>query len=320
MQCDRWTVLRLRNPFVLRHLLVVNSYRDLRDLQLGHWEMFEFVLFAFNKSDAFCNVNLSTYKVQNFQCPDDMNSIRHSVKTVYKTSALGHTYVINRRIPMYAFLKEWYVQNYLEVFAAKQDSFSWEIPHVIVFDLDSTLITDELDARIRHVAVYDSLIELKKRGCVLVLWSYGNKDHVWHSIDRVGLGDFFDVTICGGYKLAEPSRRITINSKSDLMFVKKSFYSDIEIGDKDSANRNAQLPKSPRVVLYYLRKIGVNYIKSITLVDDLLVNNYSYDFFVHVKKCPEPRNDWEQYHEIIIDNMEKHDGEFEQIYNYKVVN
>ncbi|QHB21748.1 38K protein [Artaxa digramma nucleopolyhedrovirus] len=163
MQCDHWTVLRLRNPFVLRHLLVVNDYGDLRDLRLGHWKMFEFVLFAFNKSDTNFNVDLNTYKMQMFKCPDEMNSIRHNIKTVYKTSALGHTYIINRRIPLYAFLKEWYVQDYQEIYHIKQDLYNWEIPHVVVFDLDSTLITDEPKVRIRDENVYSSLLELKKK-------------------------------------------------------------------------------------------------------------------------------------------------------------
>ncbi|ABY65811.1 38K [Orgyia leucostigma nucleopolyhedrovirus] len=299
-----WTVLRLRRPLARRHMLVLNRFEDLRRLMFGHWEMFEYVLFAFDKQHK-PEIDPDTYMTQIIKCCDEMSQLRLNLKLAFKTSTLGHVYVINECIPMYAFLNEWYVQNYLELYQLGQETFTWEIPHVVVFDLDSTLITDELDVRIRDPDVYSSLLDLKQRGCVLMLWSYGNEDHVSHSLKVTKLTNFFDTIICEGYKTGESCNRVIVDAKHDTVLVKKSFYLDVEEDDK-------RLPKSPRVVLFYLRKLGVNYYKTLTLVDDLKTNNYSYDYFINVKKCPEPRNDWQQYHEIIVDNMEQHDREFSQ--------
>ncbi|AGR56838.1 38k [Hemileuca sp. nucleopolyhedrovirus] len=314
MQCSTWTVLRRKRPFIKRHLLVVDRYRDLRRLMFGHLEFFEFVLFAFDKHTNLA-VDLDTYMIRIIKCPDEMNEIRYNLKLAYKTSALGHTYIINECVPMYGFLNEWYIQNYLEIYQLRQETYVWEAPHVIVFDLDSTLITDELDVRIRDENVYCSLYELKEKGCVLVLWSYGNEEHVSHSLKKTNLTDFFDIVICKGYKTISDNDndddtqtnvstgRVVVDKKNDTVYVDKQFYLDIEDGDR--------LPKSPRIVLWHLRKIGVNYIKSLTLVDDLRSNNYSYDFFVNVKKCPQPRQDWYLYHDLILENLQTHDRDFE---------
>ncbi|AHH82663.1 38 kDa protein [Buzura suppressaria nucleopolyhedrovirus] len=300
MQCATWCVLRLKRPLQRNHMLVLDRYTDLRLLFFQHWEMFEFVVFAFDTTTEMVDRNY--YMVQIVKCADDMRDIRQNIKLAYKTSALGHTYVINERIPMYAFLKEWYVQNYLEIYQLKLDTYIWEIPHVIVFDLDSTLITDEEHVRIRDDAIYDSLLDLKRMGCVLVLWSYGNKEHVSHSMRVVNLENYFDVVLCKGYKTGQNQSNVSVDVKKNIVFVEKTFYLDVEDGDR--------LPKSPRIVLWHLRKLGVNYIKSITLVDDLKINNYAYDYFVHVKKCPHPRVDWNQYHDTIVNNIEHYDNVF----------
>jgi viral phosphatase len=213
-------------------------------------------------------------------------------------------YVINEKIPLYAFLREWYVQHYLEVYQLHYDKFLWEIPHVVVFDLDNTLISDEEHVRIRSDSVYESLRDLKDKGCVLVLWSYGNREHVTHSMTETDLNGIFDITICGGQQLSSGSSRVVVDNRSQMAFVDKPFYLDIE-------PKTDRLPKSPRVVLWYLRKIGVNYTKSITLVDDLKDNDYSYDYFVNVSRCFEPSNDWDKYHDMIVDNIMLHEQEFE---------
>ncbi|UJZ89010.1 38k [Erannis ankeraria nucleopolyhedrovirus] len=264
--------------------------------------MFEFILFSIDKTDTNSKVDLHNYFMQIIKCDDKMNDIRYNIKTIYKTSALGHTYVINECVPMYSLLNEWYVQNHMEIYQLKQDTFVWEIPHAIVFDLDSTLITDEFNVRIRSRDVYNSLLELKSKGHLLILWSYGNEEHVSHSMKITNLTNFFDIVICKGYKTGDIDKGIIVDQKNDLIFVKKPFYLDIEDGDR--------LPKSPRVVLWHLRKIGVNFVKSLTLVDDLKANNYAYDYFVNVKKSPEPKDDWQQYHEIILDNIHSHDAQF----------
>lgn len=301
MQCNTWCVLRLKRPVQRRHVLVLDRYADLRLLFFQHWEMFEFVIFAFDTTTKM--VDRDRYMIQIVKCADDMRDIRQNVKLAFKTSALGHMYVINERIPMYAFLKEWYIQNYLEIYQLKHDTFIWEIPHVVVFDLDSTLITDEETVRIRDDAVYDSLFDLKRMGCVLMLWSYGNREHVAHSMRITDLDKgIFDVVLCKGYKTGENQMGVSVDIKNDLVFVEKTFYLDIKDGDR--------LPKSPRIVLWHLRKLGVNYFKSITLVDDLKVNDYAYDYFVNVKKCPQPRNDWNLYHDAIVDNIIHYDDIF----------
>ncbi|AIU41320.1 38k [Sucra jujuba nucleopolyhedrovirus] len=305
MQCLEavtFTILRLKRPVLRRHLLVVNRYDDLRRLFFGHWEMFEFVIFAFDKQCTA--INSDNYIIQIIECQDNMKSIRQNLKLAYKTSFLGHTYVINECVPMYQFLKEWYVLNYLEIYQIKPDLL-WNIPHVVVFDLDSTLITDELTVRIRDEMVYQSLDELKQKGCVLVLWSYGNEKHVVESLKETDLIDYFDITICKGYRIGSNSKKsIVVDNKNDLLFVQRPFYTDVQEYDTTT------LPKSPRIVLWHLRKFGVNYVKSLTLVDDLKTNDYNYDYFVNVKKCPEPRNDWQHYHEMIVDNMDLHDLQF----------
>lgn len=261
--------------------------------------MFEFVVFAF---DAKQRIDTRDYMVQIVKCADDMTDIRLNLKRAYKTSALGHVYVINEKIPLYKFLKEWYVQSYLEVYQLKHDKYVWEIPHVIVFDLDNTLITDEDRVQIRDEFVYESLNELKSKGCVLVLWSYGNREHVTHSMTETYLNGYFDIVICGGQKLTDLKSRVIVDNHSKMVFVEKPFYLDID-------QTSDRLPKSPKVVLYYLRKIGVNYNKTLTLVDDLKDNNYSYDHFLNVRRCMEPRKDWRQYHEELLNNITEYEND-----------
>ncbi|AKN80660.1 38K [Perigonia lusca single nucleopolyhedrovirus] len=314
-----WTALRLKRSLVKRHILVVVEYNDVKTLILNtrHLPLFEYVIFQFNKNDC-AKIDKDVYSMQLFKCADSMTEIRYNVKLAYKTSILGHTYVINERIPMYCFLKEWYVQSYLEVYQMGHETFVWEVPHVVVFDLDSTLITDELDVRIRDDFVYNSLQKLKQMGCVLVLWSYGSSDHVSHSMNITDLDkNYFDIVLSGGYRIENDKgnadndnnrhndKRVIVNVKSNTVYVEKPFYLDV---DADN-----HLPKSPRVVLWHLRKLGINLFKTITLVDDLKINNYSYDFFVHVQKCPEPRQDWARYHNTIVDNILTYEDDFEQI-------
>nr|UWK31588.1 38k [Spodoptera exigua multiple nucleopolyhedrovirus] len=294
-----WTLLQRRDVFLRRHILALAEWSDLACVSFRHLKMFEFVIFAF---DVNQRIDTSDYMVQIVKCADDMTDIRLNLKRAYKTSALGHVYVINEKIPMYGFLKEWYVQSYLEVYQLKYDKYVWEIPHVVVFDLDNTLITDEDRVQIRDEFVYESLNELKSKGCVLVLWSYGNREHVTHSMTETHLNGYFDIVICGGQKLTDLRSRVIVDNHSKMVFVEKPFYLDID-------QTNDRLPKSPKVVLYYLRKIGVNYNKTLTLVDDLKDNNYSYDYFLNVRRCMEPRKDWKQYHEELLNNITDYEND-----------
>lgn len=322
---ESWLVIRRKRPLIRRHVLVLGDYLDARQLLFGHVELFEFTVTALgaSKKNCFPAIDRADYTFQIIKCEDNMKSLRHNIKLAFTTCALGHTYVVNDMIPMYRFLKEWYVQNYLEVYRANLETYSWEIPHVIVFDLDSTLITDERDVNIRDQFVYESLIELKRRGCVLILWSYGNREHVTHSLKQTRLTEFFDITICGGHKIdAAPSNRRIVDVKRGNVYVETSFYLD----DKNDFENETSItttvatktfsqqhhhdnrpPKSPRIALWYMRRRGINNFKSITLVDDLKSNDYSYDYFVNVRKCPEPRNDWQQYHDQIIDYIDHHE-------------
>ncbi|AOL56808.1 38K [Chrysodeixis includens nucleopolyhedrovirus] len=307
-----WVVLRRRAALVKRHILVVCDFGDLSLMSFRHLDLFEFVVFALDKKSFNARlIDTENYIMQLVRCEDNMREIRVNLKLAYKTSALGHVYVINEKIPMYWFLKDWYVQNYLEVYQMQTDSFSWEIPHVLVFDLDNTLISGEEDVRIRHDDVYDSLIALKEKGFVLVLWSYGNKEHVTYSMDHTRLVPYFDVVICGGQRSSTPSstmttKRVLANNKTKHIFVEKAFYSDVNVNNDE----DAKLPKSPRIVLYYLRKAGINYIKTISLIDDLKANDYSFDYFIKVRKCIEPLNDWDIYHDEIVDNIDEYESWF----------
>ncbi|AXS67742.1 38K [Cryptophlebia peltastica nucleopolyhedrovirus] len=289
-----WTVLRHMNPLMKRHILVIAEYTDLNIVGFKHLNVFEYVVFAFDKSNK-CDTD--NYIVRLIKCRDNMKELREHLKMTFETLSLGHVYVINERKPMYSFLKEWYVQNYLEVFQMEPQKYVWEIPHVIVFDMDETLITSEDRVRIRDEFVYESLEGLKKFGCILILWSYGSREHVSRSMDETELNGFFDIVLCGGYKSTEPSKRTIVDAKSKIVYVERPFYLDNDYSSRE------RIPKSPRIPLWYLRKLGVNYIKTITLVDDLIYNDHSYDYFVNLKRCKEPINDWKYWHETIMSNI-----------------
>ncbi|AIG63267.2 ORF88 [Helicoverpa armigera SNPV] len=315
-----WVALRLRNPLIRRHVLFLTSYADMAMVGFKHRELFEYVVFRIDNhgNDGYditsTKIDLSRYFMQVLRCADDMRDLRLNLKTAYKTSALGHVYVVNEKIPMYACLNEWYVQSHMEIYQLGMEIYVLEMPHVIVFDLDSTLITDETNVNIRDEFVYDSLAELKTKGFILMLWSYGDRDHVAYSMDRCKLQNYFDVVICGGHKTKKSSSpstsRVLVDNHYKRVFVDKPFFLDLPDGKR--------LPKSPRIVLWYLRKQGINYIKSITLVDDLAVNNHGYDYFVHVNKCPEPINDWQMYHDIIVNNVIEYESMFNNIDNKNV--
>ncbi len=313
MSTKTWVFLRRRRALFRRHILVLTGAEDLNLVPFRHLKLFEFAIFIFD-SEGLKTIDTNDYTIKLVKCQDDIQEIRYNLKSAYATSALGHVYVINERTPMYWFLKEWYVQNYLEIYQISKDSFLWEVPHVCVFDLDNTLITDEEQVQIRSPSVYSSLKSLLDKGCVLILWSYGNEEHVEHSMKLTKLKGFFKIIICGGYRNSSSlstKPRVIVNNKKQIAFVQKIFYSDISYVDNKHDSKSIRLPKSPRVILYYLRKLGINYVKSLTLVDDLETNHYGYDYFVKVKKSLEPIHDWDIYHDTIINNIYTHDMQFE---------
>ena len=241
-----------------------------------------------------------------------MRDIKHNIKRAFKTSVLGHVCTIDAKPPMYLFLKEWFVLPYQRIDTLKTESLIWGFPHVVVFDLDSTLITEEEHVQIRDPFVYDSLQELKDMGCVLILWSYGCREHVSHAIANLELASYFDTIIAEGSTIKESSsssssnntsqqttsRELIVDHKLKKQFVVEKFDFDMELD-----RYTKYIPKSPKIVLKYLCDKNLNYIKSITLVDDLPSNNHGYDFYIKVKRCPIPVHDWEHYHNEILDNI-----------------
>jgi viral phosphatase len=171
-----------------------------------------------------------------------------------------------------------------------------------VFDLDSTLITEEDQVQIRDSQIYNSLFELKELGCVLVLWSYGSRDHVAHSLKKVQLDSYFDLIISEGSSLVNNSdvnkKSISKDGKLNIYFYENKFKYDLDV-----PNDNNWIPKTPKIVIKYLSDKNINCFKSITLVDDLSTNNYAYDYFIKVTRCPVPKHDWHHYHSKIVQNF-----------------
>ncbi|AAC59098.1 unknown [Orgyia pseudotsugata multiple nucleopolyhedrovirus] len=305
MKC-KWACLRLRDAFYKGHVLVLAEYADLKYLGFQKYEYFEYVLLQLNGSAQFCGAMATNprYCLQVFSAADDMCSVRHHVKTAFKTPVLGHVCVLQHKPAMYACLKEWYTLFEFQVPLLRSQSLVWEFPHVVVFDLDSTLITEQEDVQIRDPQIYDDLSELRDLGCVLVLWSYGSRDHVAHSLRAVQLTPYFDAIISEG-SVAEDAPAATTETTDLQMqsrYVSSNFSFDMH------AESGAELPKSPKVVIKILADKGVNYFKSITLVDDLPSNNFAYDYYVRVKRCPVPLRDWRRYQDEILDNLAEYDS------------
>lgn len=307
----KWACLRLRDAFCKGHILVVIEYADLKYLGFQNYEYFEYVLFQLNGGVQICNLVESNprYCLQVFSANDDICSVRHHIKSAFKTPVLGHMCTLQHRPAMYACLDEWYVLPEFQVPLLKNDSMVWGFPHVIVFDLDSTLITEQNEVQIRDEQIYESLETLRGLGCVLVLWSYGSREHVAHSLRAVKLTTYFDAIISEGSTAEEPTpmlKPVTSCQKMGTHFVPSNFCFDMY------AQTGDELPKSPKVVVKILTDKRVNYFKSITLVDDLPSNNFAYDYYVRVKRCPVPVHDWQRYHEEIIYNLEEYDN----MYNF----
>jgi viral phosphatase len=249
--------------------------------------------------------NNPQYCMQIFTCADDMRDIRYYIKQSFKLQALGHFCIINALTPMYSFLKEWFILPYEKIVDLKNKHLIWDFPHVIVFDLDSTLITEEEHVRIRDPQIYESLSELKEMGCVLILWSYGSREHVAHSLKQVDLDAYFDIVISEGSTLEDKSRKITKKQSKDLKLNKVYVENDFNYDLNDDSDV-VYIPKTPKIVIKYLTEKTINCFKTITLVDDLSANNFSYDYFVKVSRCPVPKHDWHHYHEEILHNLSQH--------------
>ncbi|USC25940.1 38k [Palpita vitrealis nucleopolyhedrovirus] len=307
---SKWICLRLNDAIIKRHVLVLDEYADLKYLGFENYKFFEYVLFRFCNNPQLCKIIETNYNycMQIFKtADDDMRDIRHNIKRAFKTAVLGHICVLDNKQPMYSFLKEWFLLPHHKVTCLKSESLMWGFPHVVVFDLDSTLITEEEDVQIRDPFVYSSLQKLQDIGCVLVLWSYGSKDHVAHSMRDVDLEGYFDVIISEGstVEIECPTNSVSGNNSIVDYKLKKRFIKDKFVFDMHEQD---YIPKSPKIVIKYLTNKNVNFFKSITLVDDLPTNNYAYDFYVKVKRCPTPTQDWERYHDEIVYNILDYDN------------
>ncbi|UOS85747.1 38K [Pieris rapae granulovirus] len=230
-----------------------------------------------------------------------MQDFRAKFKTAFDLSYLGHIFTLYICPATYNLLNEWLVYDVNEICKiSTRNAIYFEPPHVVVFDMDSTLITEEENVQIRDPAIYKALDELKLLNCVLCLWSYGHREHVVHSLDAVKLNGYFDIILSEGRRVGEYGTRGELDRHYDVFYKSTPFYLDII----DTKN----IPKSPRVVLWYLEKYNVGFFKTITLVDDLFDNNINYDNFVNLKTCPVPVNDWEKWHKQIVRYITHYDS------------
>ncbi|AAQ21674.1 unknown [Cryptophlebia leucotreta granulovirus] len=296
----RWTVLRNSWSLTKRHILFVTKYSDLKDIQKELLNSVEFVVFIgdFTKSIFF-----SDYKMDNIVCKDEMQDFRQHFKTKYKLSYMGHIFVIPHKQPTYDLLTEWLVCNIYSLQEITNiNTIYFEPPHVVVFDMDSTLITDEDQVRIRDPAIYEALDALKKYNCVLCLWSYGDKEHVVNSLNKVKLDGYFKIILSGGRKAGEYQLNEEEDRYYNVYYESTPFYLNMT----DVKN----IPKSPRVVLWYLINHNIVLFKTLTLVDDLFDNNIYYDNFVNLSTCPVPVNDWDKWHTQIVRFIVNYDKKF----------
>ncbi|AAP85711.1 ORF_74 [Adoxophyes orana granulovirus] len=286
---QRWVVIRHTWSTVKRHILFVNSYSDIYDVDCSTMENIEFIVFQ--GPVPICDIN--KYKIKFIVCEDVMRDFRNVFKNTFKLSYLGHIFAIATNPATYKLLDEWLVCDINQVNdITLSNSIYFTPPHVVVFDMDSTLITEEENVRIRDESIYDGLKELKQLNCVLCLWSYGDREHVVDSLNKLNLYCYFDIVLAEGKRKGEYNIAEEIDDYYDVFYQSTPFYLDVT----DVKN----IPKSPRVVLWYLQKRNINFIKTITLVDDLFENNINYDNFVNLKTCPVPVDDWHKWHQQIV--------------------
>nr|WOZ30216.1 putative 38.0 kda protein in P143-LEF5 intergenic region [Cydia pomonella granulovirus]WOZ30312.1 putative 38.0 kda protein in P143-LEF5 intergenic region [Cydia pomonella granulovirus]WOZ44973.1 putative 38.0 kDa protein in P143-LEF5 intergenic region [Cydia pomonella granulovirus]WOZ45109.1 putative 38.0 kDa protein in P143-LEF5 intergenic region [Cydia pomonella granulovirus]WOZ45207.1 putative 38.0 kDa protein in P143-LEF5 intergenic region [Cydia pomonella granulovirus] len=296
----RWTVLRNTWSLTKRHILFVRDYSDLKLLQHDVVSSVEFIVFLGEPTRSIVRY---VYKLDYLICKDEMQDFRQHFKTKYKFSYIGHIFAIPDKQPTYNMLTEWLVCNIFALQTISTISTNYfEPPHVVVFDMDSTLITDEEEVRIRDPAIYAALDELKTYNCVLCLWSYGDREHVVESLNKVGLGNYFKIILSGGRRVGEYKLDEEEDRRYNVLYDSTPFYLNM--------THVKNIPKSPRVVLWYLINHNIVFFKSITLVDDLFDNNIYYDNFVNLNTCPVPVNDWDKWHSRILRYIVQYDNMF----------
>lgn len=280
-----WVVLRNRWPLVRGHLLLVNDYGEVaRGVSSRCLDRIEYVVFARGPpvpQDGRFGITVLTSR-------DCMRDFRRALRSEFGAAYFGLLFTTGGRPAAYALTKEWLVSDVSAVMEPRPPAPFFDPPHVVVFDMDSTLITEEARVRIRDPAVHEGLEALRRRNCLLVLWSYGDREHVVHSLRLVGLDDgVFQLVLAEGRRpdgAGEDGGGSSVDPRYDVVYTDTAFHLNV-------ADRPA-IPKSPRVVLWHLHRVGVDFIKTLTLVDDLADNDYAYDEFVHIARCPVPVEDW----------------------------
>lgn len=289
----------------------MNKYTDLLLINPYVVDSFEFVIYNYYNDDYNIDTNNNNnmittvskrYKKKFLKANDEMKEFRQKFKSTFSLSYIGHLFTLYARPATYNMLKEWLVYDVNEIAQiANTKSLYFDPPHVIVFDMDSTLITEEENVQIRDSTIYKALDELKSSfNCVLCLWSYGDREHVVHSLNKVGLNKYFDIILSEGRRAGVYEHDKEIDYRYNVMYKSTPFYLDYDIVTTTTGSTKKHIPKSPRVILWYLQKHDIVFFKTITLVDDLYDNNINYDNFVNLNTCPLPINDWHHWHKQIV--------------------
>jgi viral phosphatase len=226
---------------------------------------------------------------------DTMVMIRTELRRKYDVDKYGITFVlpeyINHNIHV---LKEWqmYQLNESEIFCNFKVSHA--ASHVLVFDLDNTLVTGESSVRLRCSDIIDKLFCYRNLNYILILWSYGNEVHVQECLIEASIDkDIFNIIICGGSSVDRRIQPQTITADINTSV----FPVDLKLNEHN-------LPKSMRVILRYLHDNNYFFTKLCGLIDDKKCNYLNCDFFVNCKKCITPISDWNDIEDKISSNIE----------------
>ncbi|AAM70278.1 hypothetical protein [Phthorimaea operculella granulovirus] len=294
-----WIILHNTCSVVKRHILFVESCENLSLIHASMLNCIEFIVLLATKRVS--TLYQRKYKVRMLYARDEMRDFRDKFKTMTKLSYLGHIFTLAIKPATYNLLDEWLIYdiNVVQKLSIEPTKF-FIPPHVVVFDMDSTLITEEEQVQIRDPTIYKALEELKSMNCVLILWSHGNREHVVDSLAKLELDSFFDIVLSEGRHVGQYSTRAEVDEKYHVIYKSTPFYLDMD--------NVRNIPKSPRVVLWYIQKHKIGPFKTITLVDDLYDNNISYDNFVNLKTCPVPVDDWNIWHKQIVRFIQDYDA------------
>nr|ANY57589.1 PlxyGVORF70 protein [Plutella xylostella granulovirus] len=284
-----WLVLRNTWATVKGHVLFLSQIGDLLQISYKHKIQIEFIVME----ASYYNQIFSNYTSTVIVSDDNTRDFRFQLQKEFDLQYLGLFFVLYCNPPQYNLLNEWLVNDISSLNTVRYNSLL-DHPNVIVFDMDSTLITDEDNVNIRDDAVYDSLNDLRSRNCLLCLWSYGDREHVIYSLKKLNLYHYFYLILAEGNEGGVYKQDVHLDREYDVLYKNTPFYLNVD---------RVYIPKSPRVVLWHLKQKGINFIKSITLVDDKKNNDYNYDYFVNVSECPTPIDDWEYWHTQIVKNL-----------------